>query len=221
MKVLRFFEKKRYFYAKIYNMGSINIDVNKKYTYADYLKWTFEETVELIRGHIFPMPAPLSNHQDSTGNLFNIFKTYLKGQTCKVYTAPFDVRLPKPLSQRLSDQDIETVVQPDISVICDLKKIDRRGCLGAPDLIVEVLSRSTASKDIKDKFDVYEEAGVREYWTVGVEDRTVNVFRLDSKGKYCPDQRPYVAGDAIRVGIFSDFHVAVDDIFEGLLEFNN
>ena len=202
-------------------MGSINIDVNKKYTYADYLKWTFEETVELIRGRIFPMSAPLSNHQDSTGNLFNIFKTYLKGQTCKVYTAPFDVRLPKPLSRRLSDQDIETVVQPDISVICDLKKIDRRGCLGAPDLIVEVLSRSTASKDIKDKFDVYEEAGVREYWTVGVEDRTVNVFRLDSKGKYCPDQRPYVAGDAIRVGIFSDFHVAVDDIFEGLLEFNN
>ena len=202
-------------------MGSLNLDIDKKYTYADYLKWTFEETVELIRGRIFPMSAPLSNHQDSTGNLFNIFKTYLKTQPCKVYTAPFDVRLPKPLLQRQSDQDIETVVQPDISVICDLKKIDRRGCLGAPDLIVEVLSRSTASKDIKDKFEVYEESGVREYWTVGVEDRTVNVFRLDSGGKYHPDQRPYVAGDVIRVGIFNDFSVAVDDIFEGLLEFND
>ncbi len=202
-------------------MGGLNLDLNKKYTYADYLKWTFEETVELIKGRIFPMAAPLSNHQDSTGNLFNIFKNYLKERPCKVYTAPFDVRLPKPLSQRQSDRDIETVIQPDISVICDLKKIDRRGCLGAPDLIVEVLSKSTAAKDIKDKFEVYEESGVREYWIVGVEDRTVNVFRLSAESRYVPDQRPYVSGDVIRVGIFDHFSVAVDDIFEGLLDFGN
>ena len=202
-------------------MGGLNLDLNKKYTYADYLKWTFEETVELIKGRIFPMAAPLSNHQDATGNLFNIFKNYLKTHPCKVYTAPFDVRLPKPLFQRQSDRDIEPVIQPDISVICDLRKIDRRGCPGAPDLIVEVLSKSTEAKDIKDKFEVYEESGVREYWIVGVEDRTVNVFRLSGESRYEPDQRPYVSGDFIRVGIFDYFSVAVDDIFEGLLDFGN
>jgi Uma2 family endonuclease len=200
-------------------ISELNLD--KKYTYADYVKWTFDDAVELIKGRIFKMAAPLSNHQDSSTNLNYLFKGHLKGKPCKVYAAPFDVRLPKPLSQCKSDKDIETVVQPDICVVCDLSKIDRRGCVGAPDLIIEILSKGTASKDVKDKFEVYEESGVKEYWIVSLTERLVNVFRLNEEGKYVPDHRPYVPSDTIRVGIFSDFSIVVDDIFEGLLDFED
>jgi Uma2 family endonuclease len=200
-------------------ISELNLD--KKYTYADYVKWTFDDAVELIKGRIFKMAAPLSNHQDSSLNLATVLKNHLKGKACKVYTAPFDVRLPKPLSQRKSDKDIETVVQPDICVVCDLSKIDRRGCVGAPDLIIEILSKGTATKDVKDKFEVYEESGVKEYWIVSLTERLVNVFRLNEEGKYVPDHRPYVPSDTIRVGIFSDFSIVVDDIFEGLLDFED
>ncbi len=200
-------------------ISELNLD--KKYTYADYVKWTFDDAVELIKGRIFKMAAPLSNHQDSSTNLNYLFKGHLKGKPCKVYAAPFDVRLPKPLSHRKSDKDIETVVQPDICVVCDLSKIDRRGCIGAPDLIIEILSKGTATKDVKDKFEVYEESGVKEYWIVSLTERLVNVFRLNEEGKYVPDHRPYVPSDTIRVGIFSDFSIVVDDIFEGLLDFED
>ena len=128
-----------------------DLDFNKTYTYADYVEWTFDEMVELIKGRIFPMAAPLSNHQKTVGNFHRLFANYLHKKPCNVYPAPFDVRLPKPISQRKTDKDIKTVVQPDIAIICDLAKIDRRGCLGAPDLIVEILSKSTAGKDVKDK----------------------------------------------------------------------
>lgn len=198
-----------------------DLDLSKSYTYADYVKWTFQEVVELIKGRIIPMAAPLSNHQQTSSNLHATFKVFLRKQNCRVYHAPFDVRLPKPLSHRKSDEDIETVVQPDISIICDISKIDRRGCVGAPDLIVEILSKSTAAKDVKDKFEVYEEAGVKEYWLASVEDCTVSVFRLDSQGIYKADHRPYVKGDFIKVGIFENFSVEVEEIFEGLLDFKN
>ena len=200
-------------------LSDLNLD--KKYTYADYVKWTFDEAVELIKGSVFKMEVPLTNHQGLSGNLVVVIKNYLKGKSYKVYAAPFDVRLPKPLSHRKSDKDIETVVQPDICVVCDLSKIDRRGCIGAPDLIVEILSKGTASKDVKVKFEVYEESGVKEYWIVSLSERFVNVFRLSEQGKYVPDNRPYVSSDNIRVGIFPDFSILVDDIFEGLLDFED
>ena len=200
-------------------MKFTDLDLNKTYTYADYVKWTFDEVVEIIKGRVMPMAAPLSNHQKTSGNLFRLFSNYLHRKSCSVYHAPFDVRLPKPLSHRKTDNDIETVIQPDISIICDLSKIDRRGCVGAPDLIVEILSKGTEKKDVKDKFEVYEEAGVKEYWIASVEDCTVSVFRLDKHGVYKADHRPYVKGDFIRVGIFDDFNVDVEEIFEGLLDF--
>ena len=139
----------------------------------------------------------------------------------KTIVRRFDVRLPKPISQRKTNKNIETVVQPDICVVCDISKIDRRGCVGAPDLIIEILSKGTATKDVKDKFEVYEESGVKEYWIVSILERFVNVFRLNEEGKYVPDTRPYVATDVIRVGIFDNFSIAVDDIFEGLLDFDD
>jgi Uma2 family endonuclease len=196
-----------------------DLDLTKQYTYADYLKWTFEEAVELIKGRVFRIAAPLSNHQQTSGNLHVLFKVFLKNKDCRVFHAPFDVRLPKPLSQRKSDKDIETVIQPDICVVCDTSKIDRRGCVGAPDLIVEILSKGTATKDVKDKFELYEESGVQEYWIASVEDETVLVYRLDKTNQYKADHRPYVQGDTIKVGIFEDFYVIVEDIFEGLIDF--
>ncbi len=167
------------------------------------------------------MAAPLSNHQKTSGNLFRLFANYLHKKPCRVFHAPFDVRLSKPLAQRKSDKDITTVVQPDLSIVCDISKIDRRGCVGAPDLIVEILSKGTAEKDVKDKFEVYEESGVKEYWIVSVEDCTVSVFRLTDSGQYQPDHRPYVKGDFIKVGIFEDFEVDVEEIFDGLLDFTS
>ena len=121
---------------------------------------------ELIRGKIYKMsPAPTSKHQIVVGNLHGIVWNFLRGKSCKVFTAPFDVRLPSAPKKK-ADKEISTVVQPDLCVICDLEKIDERGCLGAPDWIVEILSKFTSAKDLNEKFSVYEEAGVREYWVV-------------------------------------------------------
>ena len=145
----------------------------------------------------------------------------MKGKPCKVYSAPFDVRLPKPLSHRKSDSDIETVVQPDICVICDLKKIDRRGCAGAPDLIVEVLSKGTADRDFKDKFEIYEESGVREYWIADCGLKTVMVYHLNEHGKFISNHHPYIMGDTVRVRVLDGLEVAMDDVFEGLLDFGD
>jgi Uma2 family endonuclease len=196
-----------------------DLDLTKHYTYADYVKWTFDEAVELIKGRVFKMAAPLSNHQKTSGNIFRVFANYLHKKPCEVFSAPYDVRLPKPMSQRKSDKDIETVIQPDICIVCDKSKIDRRGCVGAPDLIVEILSKGTASKDVKDKFELYEESGVREYWIASIEDETVLVYRLNKNNQYQADHRPYAQGDTIRIGIFDDFVVDVEEIFEGLMDF--
>ena len=113
-------------------------DSSYEYSYADYLKWKFEERVELIRGKIMKMTASNRKHQDVSGNLFFSIATFLKGRKCKVYSAPFDVRLTR--SNKLKDEEIENVVQPDICVICEESKLDDKGCIGAPDLIIEILS---------------------------------------------------------------------------------
>ena len=154
---------------KITNINQLNL--NKLYTYADYLTWQFQERVELIKGKIFKMsPAPLNIHQAISINLIRDMSVFFKGNNCVIRHAPFDVRLIKKTAK---DQEIETVVQPDICVICDREKLDDRGCIGAPDLIVEILSPSTKNKDIKDKFELYEQNEVREYWIVDPNNKTV------------------------------------------------
>jgi Uma2 family endonuclease len=189
------------------------LDVNKIYTYADYLTWQIQERVELIKGRIFKMsPAPLRHHQEVSGAFFWEFRSYLRKKTCKVFHAPFDVRLPKRQEQQ-KDEDIYTVVQPDIVVVCDRSKLDRRGCVGAPDLIVEVLSPSTAAKDVKDKFALYEESGVREYWIAIPSEAILEVFKLDKRGKYRLD-RIYTREDTVPVGIFEDFSIDLTEVFE-------
>ena len=150
-------------------MQLADLDFNKIYTYADYLKWKIEERVELISGRIYKMGAPSPAHQELSGHVHNILYTWLKGKACKVYTAPFDVRLP---GKSTDDKDIYTVLQPDICVICDLSKIDKKGCLGAPDIVIEILSPGNNSKELRNKYKLYEQAGVKEYWIISPENQT-------------------------------------------------
>jgi len=157
-----------------------DLDPNGTYSYADYLSWKFEELVELWRGKIMRrMSAPTDQHQALVGNIFLAIGTHLRKQPCQVRVAPYDVRLPQP-GLPAEAETIYTVVQPDICVICDPRKIEPRGCLGAPDLIVEVLSPGTAARDWKGKYDLYEEAGVGEYWIVAPLEQYITVFVRDA-----------------------------------------
>ena len=145
------------------------------YSYADYLKWTFDGMVELINGKIFKMaPAPSTDHQTILMNFAGMIWQHLKGKPCRSFIAPFDVRLSKIVNKK----QVDSVVQPDICIICDATKIDEKGCNAAPDMIVEILSPSTAQRDLELKYDLYEENGVKEYWIVQPNDQTVSVFDL-------------------------------------------
>lgn len=190
------------------------LDLSKRYTYADYLTWQFDEMVELIRGKVYRMsPAPSTYHQDLSGNIHGLIWNYLKGKSCKVYHAPFDVRLPLPPKYQ-SDGKLDTVVQPDISVICDLSKIDSKGCQGPPDWIIEILSKGTATKDLTEKFELYQHAGVKEYWIVS-QDGTVIPYRLNKTGKYqALRTNPFTSNEIVPVGIFEDFEVDLSEVFE-------
>ena len=190
---------------------SLPIKKEEKYTYGDCLTWPENERWEIIDGAAYEMTAaPSRMHQSISGELFYQIKAYLKGKSCKVYDAPFDVRLPEGNEK---DEDIETVVQPDIVVVCDPSKLDDRGCKGAPNLIIEILSPFTAKKDLEDKLYLYEKAGVKEYWIVHPTDKTVMVFKLEESNKY-GRYKIYSAEDILKASIFEDFEIVLKDIFE-------
>lgn len=150
------------------------LDLNGSYSYADYLSWKIQERVELIKGKIMEMsPAPARFHQRVSIKLTAHFLTAFDNQQCQVYTAPFDVRFP--------DQNgkIKTVVQPDLCVICDHQKLDDRGCLGAPDLVVEILSPGNSKREMRDKFALYQEHKVKEYWIVSPAEKTIFIYVLE------------------------------------------
>lgn len=150
----------------------------ERHTYADYRQWPEDVRYELIDGFAFAMgPAPTRRHQEVTGEIFRQIADALDGSPCRPYIAPFDVRLPRADE---SDDRVDTVVQPDISVICDKSKLDERGCRGAPDWIVEVLSPATAGHDQIVKCALYERTGVREFWLVHPMDRVVSIYLLDN-----------------------------------------
>lgn len=156
----------------------------QRYSYADYLTWTDDKMRELIDGMVYAFSAPFLNHARATANFFGKMWSHInrrKGK-CEVFTAPFDVRL--PINEETDDDKIYNVVQPDICVVCDPSKLDERGCIGAPDLIVEVISPSTCKKDLNLKFHLYEKAGVHEYWVVYPNDKAVTVFLLKPEGNY-------------------------------------
>lgn len=187
------------------------LDFSRRYSYADYFKWKFEERVELIKGFIYKMSAPSPTHQSIsiyfTGTFFNFFRR----KACRVFAASFDVRLPDSKKQT-DDKLVYTVVQPDLCVICDPEKIDDRGCIGAPDLVVEILSSGNTIKEMGIKFDLYEENGVKEYWLVEPDDKAILVYVLRD-GKYV-GLKPFTEEDEMSSPLFPELRFAVKEVFE-------
>ncbi|WP_158859108.1 Uma2 family endonuclease [Lunatibacter salilacus] len=183
------------------------------YTYADYLTWQIDEMVELIRGKVFRQAAaPRVIHQQVAGNVFVALSIYLKRKKCSVFIAPFDVRLPVK-SKR--NEDIDTVVQPDICVICDPDKLDEAGCIGAPDLVVEVLSPGNNKKELQNKYEVYEESGVREYWVIHPNECTLLVYTLID-GRY-EASKIFTYGDRVVSQAVEGFVLDLDEVFEDMI----
>jgi Uma2 family endonuclease len=193
-------------------MEKVNIDLNKRYSFADYLTWIDDKRRELFDGFVSLMtPAPSRMHQRISGAIYGQFWNQLRAHSCEIYHAPFDVRFPSIKGEK-SDDKIFTVVQPDICVVCDNLKLDERGCLGAPDLIVEIISLSTVKKDIDEKYKLYEENGVKEYWIVQPNDITLTVFFLEN-GKY-HHKGLYTKGAKVPVLIFDGkLEIDLDDVF--------
>jgi Uma2 family endonuclease len=191
-------------------MKSPTSEKNIRYSYRDYLTWDQDERWELIEGIPYNMtPAPSSKHQEILGNIFVLFYQYLSGRRCKAYLAPFEVRL----SDEESDEQTFNVVQPDLSIICDPKKIDERGCKGSPDLIVEVLSPGIAAKRDKIiKFELYQKYKIKEYWIVDPFNENVEVYLL--KDDSFSNRQVYVKGDVFTVSIFTDLLIDMNRIFK-------
>lgn len=152
------------------------------FTYGDYVKWPEEERWELIDGIAYNMtPAPSDLHQFLSAELMLQIGLFLRGKQCRVVSAPFDVRLP---NAKEADDEVCTVVQPDILVVCDRSKIDKHGCRGAPDFIIEIISPSTGRKDQTVKTVLYEKHGVREYWILHPLDGLLTIRTLGEDGRY-------------------------------------
>jgi Uma2 family endonuclease len=183
------------------------------YTYADYLTWMDDKRRELINGVVYLMSAPTRFHAGISTALQSIFYWFIKKRKgeCKVYHSPFDVRL--PINGKTADNEIYTVVQPDICIVCDPKKLDDKGCIGAPDLIVEVQSPSTAKKDLNEKFFLYEETGVKEYWVVYPKEKALTVFLLQENGKYNAGTT-YEYESKVPVSIFKGLEIDLKELFD-------
>lgn len=189
-----------------------DIDFSGTYSYANYLHWEIEERLEIIKGKIFPLAAPNAMHQGTSGEIFFGLRSYLRDKQCKVFAAPFDVRFP---GKSKADEDIFTVVQPDICVICDTEKIDLKGCLGAPDLIAEILSPGNDKKELKIKYNLYQEFGVREYWIIDPKRKSFIKYVLNGEGLYNEGQvykEDYFVSD-----ILPGFRLNIAEVF-GYLE---
>ena len=181
----------------------------EQYTFADVLTWDEGERVEIINGEAFMMATPSSRHQELSGELFRQLANFLVGKRCKVYPAPFGVRL----FERDGDkpEDVDTMVEPDISVVCDRGKIDKRGCKGAPDLIIEILSPSTRRHDRLVKLNLYQRAGVLEYWMVDPDNQSVQVFTLD--GGMLKIREDYGAEDIAKVNVLEGCFIELEKVF--------
>jgi len=194
-------------------MSSLSIDLNKRYTLADYLTWIDDVRRELIDGIVSLMAGASYEHADISWNIASSLKTLVnnKGGDCKVYCAPVDVCLPE--NGETADDKIYTVVQPDIFVVCDLAKLYNNRCYGAPDMIVEIISPSNRKKDMYWKYSIYEKVGVREYWIANPKTKSVIVHVLQDNGEY-DDGTEYISGEKAPVHIFDGLLVDVEEVFK-------
>lgn len=188
----------------------IDLDLSGSYTYSDYALWQFQERVELIMGKVFPMSAPGTRHQEALMNIYTALRHHLHNSPCRTFIAPYDVILPGINGKE------DTVVQPDLIVVCDPNKIQERGCTGAPDLVVEVLSPSTFRRDLYEKRNLYEHHGVREYWTVDPSRTIILIHTLNSNGKF---NSPELASThyGLQCRIFPEFHLDLKATFDSML----
>lgn len=181
----------------------------ERYTFADVLAWEENERVEIIRGEAFLMAPPRRAHQEVSVALASQLYNFLEGKRCRVYPAPFGVRL----FEREGDapQDVDTVVEPDISVVCDPGKLDAYGCKGAPDLVIEILSPSSLRHDRLVKLNLYQQAGVREYWIADPENQSVQVFLLD--GGVLRIHEEYGPKDIAKVNVLNGCFIELSRVF--------
>ena len=181
-----------------------SLDLSKSYTFADYLLFTFKEKVEIIKGKIFEMsPAPSTLHQQISWNLTGTFWQILKAKSCRAFAAPYDVYL-------IKETEEQAIVQPDICVVCDTNKIKEHGCVGSPDLIIEILSPGNSRRELKTKFELYQENKVQEYWIIYPLEQSIHRYILDEKKlEYIP-QKPNTVGDEID---WRGNKLLTDDIF--------
>ena len=190
-------------------MGALpEAEPNRRYTYADYKNWELKEGErwELINGVAHAMAAPSRRHQDVSMAISSQFYVYLEGKPCRVYAAPFDVRLFCE-----DDERDDTVVQPDILVVCDKHKLADEGIRGAPDLAIEILSPSDSAIEMEEKRQLYWEAGVREYWVVDPKNNTVAVYCF--RDGEISANKTYKAADTVPVGILPGFGIELDRVF--------
>ena len=182
----------------------------ERYTFADVLAWEENERAEIIDGEAVMMAPPSSIHQEIAAEVTRQFGNYLEGKRCKVYPAPFGVRL----FERNGDapEDVDTMVEPDLSVVCDRSKIDNHGCKGAPDLVIEILSPSTRRHDRLVKLDLYQRAGVREYWIVDPEYKSVQVFTQDGGGSLKLHE-DYGREDVAKVNVLDGGFIELSKVF--------
>ena len=181
----------------------------KRYTLADAMTWDESERIELIDGYPVMMAPPTRAHQKAAMELSRQLANYLAGKKCEVYPAPFAIRL----FERDGDhpENVDTMVEPDISVVCDTSKLDDIGCKGAPDLVMEILSPTTQRHDRVTKFNLYQQAGVREYWIVDPAGKSVQVFVLDG-GHYVAKDFG-TASDTIKVNVLEDCAIDLSQVF--------
>jgi Uma2 family endonuclease len=188
---------------------------NGVYTYADYITWKFDQTVELIKGKILQMSAPSRRHQGISWKMTLLIGNHFATHRCKAYAAPFDVRLYDSRKSAKVNKDVYSVVQPDICIICDLDKLDDKGCLGSPDLVIEILSPGNSSKEMKLKKSLYEENGIREYWIIDPDHENAFQFHLLESGVYSP-ATIYVDDDILNCVIFPDLKIDLNEVFSNL-----
>jgi len=184
-----------------------DLDLSRQYTYADYLTWKFTERVELLRGWVAKMsPASNTHHQRISFELGRLIGNYLtENAPYQAFSAPFDVRLPRTTGG-------ETVVQPDISVICDSDKLTKQGCTGAPDWVIEILSPGNTPREMREKYQLYEESGVREYWVI--EPANGLVLRYELRDGIFIGLAPRTSEDeSITSIVFIDLSISGADIF--------
>ncbi|MDQ7090903.1 MAG: Uma2 family endonuclease [Methylococcales bacterium] len=190
------------------------LDLDKTYTYADYLRWQFNERVELIKGKIMLMsPAPNLNHQRLSGKLSYQIAHYLHDKRCELFVAPFDVKLYDRKKEHLSDDNAYSVVQPDLCVICDTHKLTTQGCDGAPEFIIEIVSKGNSKKDLLLKYELYQENGVEEYWLVFPYEEAIHQFILDQETGCYQLHKMYAQNGLISPCLFPDLKIELSDVF--------